>query len=496
MPCEERKRALLAYCSDALRQHFASREDGEVHVHAVFSRPVPTHAVYPLAHVQLHEWSDALPVWQEQVVLTASWKPCGGEARMIYALEAYIYTILEFEAALLYISKLDSTGFGPNMRGAPSLPMALTAGFLHYFIAKAHWPAKRRGRVLHVSVHVLARAQPAYLFPNSPQHRDKRVISDAALIRWWRLCLSEALSYTARCDTEKIHAFYTIPGFARNDSHPIAPLVRPGNYPSGSRMAKLADAQWVYGHPYSAKGASCSEDALPPLPLHIQPQEARRTLRVSQGMQQRTLATLVPIFPDDPKGRFLNELLGEAHDPSYRPPVLAQASSVAQREALRERQALDRTSVDAFWEQMGFRQECSAGNAVGVFVVQSSTLGSSEAVETAMTMDAQPCALPHGLLDELVLKCLLRDSCNWADATETVRLTKQYYEEFASAVARRGNREPGSAQGIPSVRLSIQATPAHDEKCAQDAAAQATRPPAGSGDLGVRVLSVKRKRRS
>ena len=394
--------SLLGACTAALQRTFPLQEAGRVRVQTSFSRPYPVRSLYPLAHIHPTDGhasraSDALAVYKEHVVVTATWTPTGGEERMMYAIECYVYTLPACGAGLFYVAKLDSTGYGPRVvperahlpetyRDTPSIATALTAATVAYFASRTHW--RSMPHITHVSVHVLARAQAAYLFPSSPDNPRKRALSDAALIRWWRACLSEAIAQLRDAHpADQVHAYYLIPGYARLDSHPLVPLV-PTDAPSAvaGRDAAVHAAGWVYGHPYSPAGAG--EAVRPALPLHPRDEE-QRSVHTNEAQRRVSLATLIPVFPDDPKGRFINELCSSAHEPGKRVAGDHVAGiSSAHRDAMLERQALDRLDVDRFWESMGFRQECSSGNAVGVFVVSVSGCSEAKEVETVRHADA------------------------------------------------------------------------------------------------------------
>ena len=89
------------------------------------------------------------------------------------------------------------------------------------------------------------------------------------------------------------------------------------------------------------------------------------------------MPTMIPVFPDDPKGRFVNEQAATAHEPGASMKPIPRAASLAHREAMAERQALERLSVEGFWERLGVGHECCSGNAVGIVVLRRTRQGSA-----------------------------------------------------------------------------------------------------------------------
>jgi regulator of Ty1 transposition protein 109 len=108
-----------------------------------------------------------------------------------------------------------------------------------------------------------------------------------------------------------------------------------------------------------------------------------------------SILELIPYFPDDPKARFIAELM-ESHTtvsgtiippPTKRRRIDEQGTSrptgndeaanfLTQNESLWV-DPLESVSIEEFWERMAFRQECSLGAVVAFFVVYvhtSSTL--------------------------------------------------------------------------------------------------------------------------
>jgi regulator of Ty1 transposition protein 109 len=242
---------------------------GALRLHALFSAPRPALELFPFAHVGgsgsagvgaplearvehvfcTAAWSDeeedelaeeAQPSGESQAASLASQAttsdvgsasttaagPGGRTSRLIYALECFLYTIPSTHAAILYVSKLDSSGWAPAVVPAAVVPFlpsaseggsaagcslvrAITIGFLRHFASLEHW-ASAPTPVEHCSIHVLARAQPAYLFPSSPDNPSKHVLSDGKLIAWWRGVLSDVAKEQSNAEGRN---FYIVPGY-------------------------------------------------------------------------------------------------------------------------------------------------------------------------------------------------------------------------------------------------------------------------------------------
>ncbi|GAC98781.1 hypothetical protein PHSY_006376 [Pseudozyma hubeiensis SY62] len=360
-------------------------------------------SLYPLAHIhptdlEYNKKAASIGALEEQIFVTASWAPHShdnvesaaeavendqsGETRpptetardrsaplLILAVELYLYTIHELGSAVLYVSKLDSSGYGPKTIPTPlrealsdhvfndkttkfgnTLTATLTSAVTQHFTSFRHWDsnaqASSSSTISHLSVHILARSQRAYLFPSSPENKDKKVLSDGALIKWWRGVMSDVVVAT-RDDTSPVRsiasnkgeaidarAYYVVPGYNKLESHPLVPLVRDDAAGSSTGKPRTADqilrqANWTYGHPYSPDGANCSEADLPPLPLHwrtssfaLQSTKSEPKIQTDSSRSDydpkrvRTVPTLMPHFSDDPKTRFLDEMARDAHEHS------------------------------------------------------------------------------------------------------------------------------------------------------------------------------------
>jgi len=188
----------------------------------------------------------------------------------VCALDAVLYTHAPTRTALFYISKVDSTGQART--DAPAPTRAFVDAFIRYHAdvqTRPTWfysPGSGSGTEGQTGedapgtlfVHVFARAQRQYLFPNSADYAGKRVLSDQGLCKWWRSTLSPAAGTS-------LAAYYVLPGMESDEA-----LRALGPAPSG----------WTYGHPYN--------DTRIPFP--------------ARGMGPGVTG-LVPWFEDDAKSR-------------------------------------------------------------------------------------------------------------------------------------------------------------------------------------------------
>lgn len=553
------KSRLLHSVRSALDNSAAAKSvRGKIRLEVLFSIPRQARELYPYAHYDAQDASKtarshSVEAYIEHVFMTASYtndeaeeekvdgQPKGKTgARLMYALECFLYTLPKHKSAVLYVSKLDSSGWGPKLPAnhiqpflprqkddasssaavplyaSTSITRVITEAFIRHFASLDHWNGQdeRLPKVDHLSLHILARAQGAYLFPSSNENSTKHVLSDGQLIKWWRSVVTSVVGL-AKSNQLDVRPFYIIPGYDRLESHILLPL------PS-------ADSDWVYGHPYSLKGAGLPDGApLPPLPLSGPTfgKDGEMVLASTPSVTPSSLnaqhiATLLPHFPDDPKSRFIAELANDAHEitsishnsvplnkrraagvtapiptpvehdnvrqtrsstpggrrsatPSTPPPSsgLARASrratsrsgtsspspvklTTTQRQGMRERSALDRVSADEFWARMAFRQECCAGNAVGVFValftrqvltIDDPTISKSVPNSTngntggGRSMAGQPLALPHQILQDIIFKRLMIDDCDWSKGELSIDLTRNWEQAIGQALQRKGN---------------------------------------------------------
>lgn len=541
-------------------------ERGDLRVEALFSSPRADADVYGLAHAAGAPPGGApsgpVRAYAEELLVTASWQhrgaahaPAAGGLRagasaeergppadhgvLMYALSLTVYTLPAHRSALVYVSKLDTTGHappplstypdgqaiprearaviaaewtgtrGPDQVQHTTLAKLLTESVLSYFVQLGHWRMSDASLAVdHVSLHVLARAQHAYLFPWSNKGNGKHLLTDKQLIRWWRdtisravLAARSAVTATAPPGAYSTKAFYLIPGYSQLESTDVISLPPPGE----GDKTPLAQAQWSYGHPYTSVWPQAQGN---PLPLHhpsvprsLWPPDRRGYRPASlqeAALAEPSIASLIPTFDDDPKGRFLSELVEGAYDQTHvikvgckraaekhiepetnkisktgshsnssaagpedsltrlpagqlaveqtQEPRASPSLTAGQKEAWKERSELDKVSAAEFWERMGFRQECNSGNAVGVFtlLIQRQTspktdyTTQSESVEIPKHWRTAIGALPGETLHELVIRLLLLDKNDWSSSTSATKLTSKWVRSISSMIQRRG----------------------------------------------------------
>lgn len=152
-------------------------------------------------------------------------------------------------------------------------------------------------------ISLFTRAADAYLFPNSQKNSGKHVASGNGLFSWWLKVLSNTLDESWLCKAD-------LPGA---DSHAVKKF--------------FPNDQWCIGNIF-----------------------------VTEEGDELALAT-VPLFPDDPKGRFLEHLIVENR-----------ASGMSTR---------------LFWEELGYRQEFRLGTVVGMIGCVRETRPIVRALENA-----------------------------------------------------------------------------------------------------------------
>tara|TARA_R110002003_G_scaffold534_6_gene20234 strand:+ start:12025 stop:13710 length:1686 start_codon:yes stop_codon:yes gene_type:complete len=262
------------------------------------------------------------------------------EELLILAIEVLVYTTRNLTTIL--VSKADSTGYLSELRlpraqcGSPL--KAICGTFVSWLARERH----REGKKLVVSL--FARAQDQYLFPASIDNKNKHVLDDRGLVKWWckvldpiiwqyraederkpfaeRLASSAACNGAARSPQATAKGYLVIPGFEPYDTLRYLPPPPVANAPR----------RWATTHPL----------------LEIAPHPAAPP------------RCLVPHFPDDPKARFLDELDEELPDRGT-DAMVADGGTPSRSSGIWK----SVKTLDQFWEFMAFRQECSSGRIVG-----------------------------------------------------------------------------------------------------------------------------------
>jgi regulator of Ty1 transposition protein 109 len=264
------------------------------------------------------------------------------EELLILAIEILIYTTRTLTT--IFVSKADSTGYISELRlprAQSGSPLKAICGTFVSWLAREK---QRQGKKLVVSL--FARAQDQYLFPASIENKNKHVLDDRGLVKWWCRVLDpiiweykaegERKPFAERLAEDEVtktndtpiqsestaKGYLVIPGFEPYDTLRYIP---PPSVPNTPR-------RWATTHPL----------------LQIAPYPAAPP------------RCLVPHFPDDPKARFLDELDEELPDRGTDAMVVdggTPSKSNGQWKSVK--------TLDQFWEFMAFRQECSSGRIVG-----------------------------------------------------------------------------------------------------------------------------------
>jgi regulator of Ty1 transposition protein 109 len=318
----------------SLREHLLSSLSSlpgsrTFHLHTLASSPRrPTQSLFPYASPRPKCLvQDVLILLSEQVAfprseqatpsLQGNSETICAPRTFVCAVEACVYAFPANDSTVLYVSKVDGTGQGIF----PSPTSTLVRAFLCFY-ASPRSPVFTMPTTHHLWIHLFARSQRQYLFPNSADHPNKKPLGDVALCKWWKNLLGhvaknvEDTNQATRATGEdframsrsessvniiKVHStrlFYLLPGQSEQE---VTYLLR---------EAQASPVGWIYSHPYEMY----AETGLPfPSDTHdkISP----------EGRGPRPLASLIPHFEDDPKSRFLDELAATSEEHAVAVPV-------------------------------------------------------------------------------------------------------------------------------------------------------------------------------
>ncbi|KIR57963.1 hypothetical protein I314_06225 [Cryptococcus bacillisporus CA1873] len=395
---------------------------------------------------------------------------------LIAAISGHLYNFSSSTPSILYISKVDSSGYSSSATPLP-LTRHLIRAFILYFLAEC--PALR--------VQLFARAQRQYLFANSADWKGKKVLGGAGLCKWWKGVYEDVASSWASSPgsgpagleleekKQNMKLGFILPGYDEQEAKTLLGTGRP--LPKGMH--------WTYTPPFTS-------------PLIPSPPSPTVSGSGSGSGTRVSLATLIPSLPDDPKTRFLEELVSEHPRPpntctsstttitsstttekkqggqeeSKSEPEPGSESGSGSGNGLDKRQgggkegknktrkgreaeedAAQRTfaenilhavGIAEFWERMGFRQECASGDVTGFFTLESgSALGmglerkhasgeSSPATTTTATAKNVLALLPQAITERLLTALTNLD---FANPTLAVEGSTIWLEQTHSIVA-------------------------------------------------------------
>ncbi|KAG8821115.1 hypothetical protein FRC19_008233 [Serendipita sp. 401] len=337
------------------------------------------------------------------------------EAVYVSAVELVLYTLPKTSSAIVYVSKVDSTGQGKRPSPTKTLVLALlehiTKRWFGANITNDEGKAERSG--WNIWVHLFARAQNQYLFPASIEFPGKKVLSDVGLVKWWKGVLDQftdtiSSQSLASIPENRILSYVTVPGLTSLEVNQFLP----------KRPAGLIGPEWLIGNPYSNTSTLFPMDVQPPC----------------------SISQLIPYFPDDPKARLIDEIAN----------TTSKASATIVSEPRRKKRKLDSgekeldgqaqgseaeettldfvqtVSAEEFWERMDGRQECRLGT-VAFFVVyvdqSASSLGAvagGKEVKSAKRAEVAP-----GMMKKI---STMLDSADFGTIEKAARSTKLLQE--------------------------------------------------------------------
>ncbi|KAF9651629.1 DUF1714 domain-containing protein [Thelephora ganbajun] len=343
---------------DALKSLPGTRE---LHIHTLVSAPSKTQELFPYATPRPR-------VWQQHIIVLASEQPSIAQPRVfVTAVEAYFYVIPSTRSGILYVSKVDTTGQGQK----PSPTTTIIRRLIRFYVDPDTRPnlGGTDGLAEYVWVHVFARAQSQYLFPNSADFEGKKPLSDVKLCAWWKSVLTsvaEQLSKrTGKRDGERMRLWHVLPGLNELEAFQALKSTSSTNLDPSSSSGP-SSITWTYGHPSTQKLDDGDSISLPC------PSDGKGG--AMEGCFN--LGRFIPSFEDDPKARFMDEIAHTTNSDVIRSPVRKKAKKgtdeniheVEKKDSSRMGE-LEKVTPEEYWERMSFRQECVAGIVTGFFAM-------------------------------------------------------------------------------------------------------------------------------
>ncbi|KAH7413585.1 histone acetylation protein-domain-containing protein [Phaeosphaeria sp. MPI-PUGE-AT-0046c] len=264
------------------------------------------------------------------------------EELLILAIEVLVYTTRSLTT--IFVSKADSTGCLSELRlphAQSGSPLKVICGTFVSWLARER---QRDGKKLVVSL--FARAQDQYLFPASIDNKNKHVLDDRGLVKWWCRVL-DPIVWQYKAEEERQSFAQRLKESTDQESNEAA------SQPEPTAKGYLVIPGF---EPYDTLRY------IPPSPVPNTPRRWASThpLRQIAPHPNAPPRCLVPHFPDDPKSRFLDELDEELPDRGT-DAMVAQGGTPSKSSGIWK----SVKTLDQFWEFMAFRQECSSGRIVG-----------------------------------------------------------------------------------------------------------------------------------
>ncbi|PBK97851.1 hypothetical protein ARMGADRAFT_1027264 [Armillaria gallica] len=403
----------------------------EFHVHVLVSSPRKHADLYPYALPRPRSYL------QDILILLSEQRTPDSQRIMVSGIEACVYNIPTTSCAILYVSKVDSTG----QACSPSPTSALVHSLLLYYAD----PATRPVEAQHFWIHLFARAQNQYLFPNSSEFVGKRPLSDVRLCGWWkRIFTGVATELDARSQSKAIIRLnYVLPGYSELEAENS--LKSMSSFSSSSSPPSLL--RWTYGHPYSQQDI--------PLPC--------------PKSEVLNLGHYIPWFDDDPKSRFIDEIAYTTENGRVKSPAQKRTRTNSRLDLAKKQSEEDGEDVqtsakkddrkderpsgelgivspDEFWERMSFRQECVAGAVTGFFTL-GVTFPHPASSNSSMHSSISPLAPQPGQVSSQINKRIMTSLHTAVDFSSTDFATRAT-ESLEGAIR-------GLCEGIASIPTPI-----------------------------------------
>ncbi|PFH53932.1 hypothetical protein AMATHDRAFT_44973 [Amanita thiersii Skay4041] len=430
----------------------------DFHLHLLVSAPRKNSSLYifakPLPRVYL----------QDILVLLSEQSSPNAPRIIVVAIEACLYHIPATSTLVLYVSKVDTTGQGR----APSPTATLVRSLLSFYAN----PSTRPIPTKHFWIHLFARAQGQYLFPNSSDFPGKKPLADIKLCVWWKRILSDvAQKVQSQVNPQtQFQLFYLLPGYSEFEASNAI------NYAASSLTSLQHTVVWTYGHPYSQINIS---------------------LPCPRNTNSNNLGHLIPSFDDDPKSRFLDDIAyttnGDVKSParkrarasSHHEGTDSHSSSNTKGKNDREGKSeaplgeLGKVSADEFWERMSFRQECTSGAVTGFFAVGVKT----EDEESSTATYTAPLGPSAGQVSPQVIKRILTSlttGVEFSTIERAIRATETVEGAIKGLCEGIGTLPTSVIQGLkkfPSAGEEDRRTPEVDSSVSEPPAPPCTPPP-------------------